>query len=161
MPAPANRPLRLIDGAGNGAAPRVRRTAGVTFWAETLFITTERAHQFIDLTAEVTAVVRRSGVQQGWVSVFSKHTTAAVLINEDDPRLFEDMSQLLDRLAAAGPQYQHPDNGHAHCQHLVLSSSEHIPIAAGSPDLGTWQRIFFLELDRSRDRQVVVQVFGA
>jgi len=52
-------------------------------------------------------------------------------------------------------------NGHAHCQHLLIGGSENIPVADGRPDLGRWQRIFLLELDRARDRQLVVQVFGA
>jgi secondary thiamine-phosphate synthase enzyme len=52
-------------------------------------------------------------------------------------------------------------NGHAHCQHLLIGASENIPVAEGRLDLGRWQRIFLLELDRPRDRQLVVQVFGA
>jgi secondary thiamine-phosphate synthase enzyme len=52
-------------------------------------------------------------------------------------------------------------NGHSHCQHLLIGASENIPVADGRLDLGRWQRIFLLELDRPRDRQLVVQVFGA
>jgi secondary thiamine-phosphate synthase enzyme len=120
-------------------------------------------------------VVERSGVDQGWVSAFSKHTTAAVIIQENEPLLLADLSALLDRLAAEGAAYGHNDlsrrtgamepdecaNGHAHCQHLLLGSSENIPVAAGRLDLGRWQRIFLLELDRPRSRRLTVQVFGA
>jgi secondary thiamine-phosphate synthase enzyme len=85
------------------------------------------------------------------------------------------MGNMLERLSAAAGIYQHNDltrrvgemepdecaNGHAHCQHLLLGGSENIPIADGRMELGRWQRIFLLELDRPRDRQLVVQVFGA
>jgi secondary thiamine-phosphate synthase enzyme len=81
---------------------------------------------------------------------------------------------MLERLSGADAPYGHNDftirtvnmhadecaNGHAHCQHLLLSSSQSVPLADGQLDLGEWQRIFFLELDRPRDRQLVVQVFG-
>jgi secondary thiamine-phosphate synthase enzyme len=85
------------------------------------------------------------------------------------------MGAMLERLSTSGGVYQHNDlsrrtgemdpeecaNGHAHCQHLLIGSSENIPVADGGLDLGRWQRIFLLELDRPRNRQLVVQVFGA
>ena len=136
---------------------------------------TAGARQFVDVTDQISSVVERSGVQQGWVSAFSKHTTAAVIIQENEPLLLEDLSALLGRLAAEGASYGHNDlsrrsgpmepdecaNGHAHCQHLLLGSGENIPVAEGRLDLGRWQRIFLLELDRPRQRQLTVQVFGA
>jgi secondary thiamine-phosphate synthase enzyme len=120
-------------------------------------------------------VVSRSKVSQGWVSVFSKHTTASVVIQENEPLLLQDMQSLLERLSSSKGDYEHNDlarragemdpeecaNGHAHCQHLLLGSSENIPVADGRMDIGRWQRIFLLELDRSRDRHLIVQVFGA
>ena len=147
----------------------------MTFWAETLEITTLAARQFVDVTDQVADVVQRSGVRQGWVSAFSKHTTAAVIIQEKEPLLLEDLSALLDRLAGPAGVYGHNDmsrrtgamepdecaNGHAHCQHLLLGSSENIPVADGRLDLGRWQRIFLLELDRPRQRHLTIQVFGA
>jgi secondary thiamine-phosphate synthase enzyme len=165
----------VIDGPGRAPQARVRRVGGLTFWAETLEIRTVSARQFIDITAQVEAIVRRSGVSQGWVGAFSKHTTAAVVIQENEPLLLQDMNALLERLSSSGGTYEHNDlsrrtgpmepeecaNGHAHCQHLLLGSSENIPIAEGDLELGRWQRIFLLELDRGRDRRVVVQVFGA
>jgi secondary thiamine-phosphate synthase enzyme len=127
------------------------------------------------VTEQVASVVRRSAVSQGWVSVFSRHTTAAVVIQENEPLLLKDMDTMLERLSAASGTYEHNDlsrrvgemdpeecaNGHAHCQHLLLGSSENIPVDGGRLDLGRWQRIFLLELDRARNRQLVVQVFGA
>jgi secondary thiamine-phosphate synthase enzyme len=84
------------------------------------------------------------------------------------------MQSLLERLSSSKGDYEHNDlgrrvgemdpdecaNGHAHCQHLLLGTSENIPVAEGRMDIGRWQRIFLLELDRARDRHLVVQVFG-
>ncbi len=171
----SNPAFRLLDETDDQAGARVRRIGGLTLWAETLAFRTTAAREFLDVTDQVAAVVRRSRISQGWVSAFSKHTTAAVVLQENEPLLLQDMGGVLERLAAAAGVYQHNDlsrrtgemdpdecaNGHAHCQHLLLSSSESIPVAEGRLDLGRWQRIFLLELDRGRDRQLVVQVFGA
>jgi secondary thiamine-phosphate synthase enzyme len=170
-----NPAFRLLDEADDHAGARVRRIGGLTLWAETLAFRTSAAREFLDVTEQVAAVVRRSKVSQGWVSVFSKHTTAAVVLNENEPLLLEDLGAMLERLSTAGGVYQHNDlarrtgemdpaecaNGHAHCQHLLIGGSENIPVAEGRLDLGRWQRVFLLELDRPRDRQLVVQVFGA
>jgi secondary thiamine-phosphate synthase enzyme len=170
-----NPAFHLLEDGDDHPDARVRRIGGLTLWAETLDFRTASARQFLDVTEQVAAVVRRSRVSQGWVSVFSKHTTAAVVLNENEPLLLEDLGAMLERLSAAGGVYQHNDlsrrtgemdpeecaNGHAHCQHLLIGASENIPVADGRPDLGRWQRIFLLELDRPRDRQLVVQVFGA
>ncbi len=170
-----NPAFRLLDDVDEPAGARVRRVGGLVFWAETLAFRTAAAREFIDVTEEVIAVLRRSRVIQGWVSVFSKHTTAAVVLNENEPLLLQDMGAMLERLSAAAGLYQHNDlsrrtgqmdqdecaNGHAHCQHLLIGGSENIPVADGRLDLGRWQRIFLLELDRPRDRRLVVQVFGA
>jgi secondary thiamine-phosphate synthase enzyme len=169
-----NPAFRLLEDDDQAGA-RVRRIGGLTLWAETLDVRTSAPREFLDVTDQVAAVVRRSRVSQGWVSVFSKHTTAAVVLNENEPLLLEDMGAMLERLSTAGGIYQHNDlsrrtgamdpeecaNGHAHCQHLLIGGSENIPVAGGGLDLGRWQRIFLLELDRPRDRQLVVQVFGA
>lgn len=170
----SNPVFKVLDGPDANRGPRVRRAGGLTFWAETLEVRTAAGQQFIDITDQVAAVVQRSQVSQGWVSVFSKHTTAAVLLQENEPLLLQDMTAMLERLSSASGPYEHNDlerrsgpmdpeecaNGHAHCQHLLLGSSENIPVAAGQMDLGRWQRIFLLELDRARDRRLVVQVFG-
>jgi secondary thiamine-phosphate synthase enzyme len=170
-----NPAFRLVDDPDENAGARVRRVGGLTLWAETLRFRTSAAREFIDVTDQVAAVVRHSEVSQGWVSVFSKHTTAAVVVNENEPLLLQDMGAMLERLSATAATYEHNDlsrrkgemdadecaNGHSHCQHLLIGGSENIPVAEGRLDLGRWQRIFLLELDRPRDRQLVVQVFGA
>ncbi len=142
--------------------------------AETLDYATELGPQFIDITEEVRAVVERAGIVAGQVTVFSKHTTAAVVVNEHEPLLLHDMARTLSRLAPADDYYEHndfsirtvnveenePPNGHSHCQHLFLGASETLPIADGQMVLGRWQSIFLVELDCARPRSVLVQVMG-
>ena len=139
-----------------------------------LSIDTVRAPQFIDITDRVWEVVRDAQVQTGFVVVFSQHTTAAIKISENEPLLLHDMEEFLEKIAARDGYYQHNDfsvrtvnmtedecpNGHAHCQHLILGSSETIPIVGGKMPFGPWQRLFLVELDRPRTREVVVQVLG-
>jgi secondary thiamine-phosphate synthase enzyme len=146
----------------------------VAFAAETLTIETPGAPEFVDLTPDVERVVAASGARCGQVTVFSRHTTAAIKINEAEPLLLDDMRDFLSRVAPPEASYRHNDfsvrtvnmcegecaNGHAHCQHLLLSTSETIPIVDGRLALGIWQRVFLLELDRARPRQVIVQVVG-
>ncbi len=137
-------------------------------------ITTARAPQFLDITEEVEKFVAESGVQEGIVFVFSCHTTAAVRINENEPLLLRDLEEFLKRLAPRDLYYCHNDfsirthnmtpdecpNAHAHCQHLLLGASEAVPIVGGKLFLGKWQRIFLVELDRPREREVLLQVVG-
>ena len=136
---------------------------------------TEGASKFHDITADVAAAVKSSGVRDGLVHVYSTHTTAAIRINENEELLLRDFERFLERVAPAGDgAYEHddlhrrtgispdePQNGHAHCRHLLLSSSETLPIVGGAIVLGKWQRIFLVELCSQRNREVVVQVVGA
>ncbi len=132
------------------------------------------APQFMDITADVREIVDRSGIQEGSVVIFSRHTTAAVKINENEPLLLQDMAYFLKRIAPREAPYRHNDfavrtanmtedecpNGHSHCQHLLMTTSETIPISDGELMLGRWQTLFLIELDRPRNREVIVQVQG-
>ena len=141
---------------------------------ECLLIRTQSAPQFVDLTDRVQKIVDESGIRCGQVVVFSKHTTAAIRINEAEPELLQDFIGFLERVAPETALYRHNDftvrtvnmtdnecaNAHAHCRHLLLSTSETIPLVDGELCLGTWQRIFLVELDHPRERSVIVQVIG-
>jgi isopentenyl-diphosphate Delta-isomerase len=134
---------------------------------------TGQAGEFIDITDDVSDVLRASGARRGLVHVYSAHTTAAVRVNENEPLLLADFRRFLSAVAPAGG-YEHDDmsrragvppdepvNGHAHCQHLLLGASETVPIVDGRLALGRWQRLFLVELCSPRDRHVMVQVLGA
>ncbi len=139
-----------------------------------LSLNTKTAPEFIDITDGVEDFVRDSQVLNGFALVYSKHTTAAIKINENEPLLLKDMEDFLDRVASRNGHYQHNDfsirtvnvtedecpNGHAHCQHLLLGTSETIPIIDGQLQFGRWQRLFLVELDMPRPREVLVQILG-
>jgi secondary thiamine-phosphate synthase enzyme len=152
----------------------IEAAAGMRVHRTTIRRIAVRAPEFIDITDEVRAAVEASGVQEGSVTVFSRHTTAAVKINENEPLLLRDMARFLECAAPPEGEYRHNDfavrtanmtedecpNGHAHCQHLMLSASETVPVIGGKPALGRWQSVFLVELDRPREREVVIQVLG-
>jgi isopentenyl-diphosphate delta-isomerase len=155
--------------------PRLRcRTALREPHTVRLAYRTEEAGQFVDITDDVEAAVRAARVDRGLVHVYSQHTTAAIRINENEPLLLADFRRLLERVAPAGDgAYEHDDltrragvppdeplNGHSHCRHLFLSSSESVPVTNGRLELGTYQRIFLIELCHARTRCVTVQVLG-
>jgi secondary thiamine-phosphate synthase enzyme len=141
-------------------------------------LVTERPSQLIDVTDDVRGAVERSEVENGMVLVYSPHTTCAVVINELESGFLEDFADFLAEVAPAqGRYYRHDDlsirtqgieedtadfaNGHSHIRAgMLASSSQSIPIVDGSLLLGTWQRVFFCELDRSRPRKVFIQVIG-
>ena len=144
--------------------------------SHTLMFQTGEAPHFIDLTPTVGELVHHAKVQSGMVHIFSKHTTTAIAVNESEPLLLSDMRDLLERLIPSTRYYRHDDmairtvnlpfgieekaNGYAHCQSLFLGGSYHFPLLNGCLDLGQWQRIFLVELDGSRMREVVVQISG-
>ena len=140
----------------------------------TVRLNTSRSPEFVDITDQVCNAIQDSKVWAGFAVVYSRHTTAAIIINEMEPLLLRDMERFLEDLAPRDNYYQHNDfsirtvnmaqdefpNGHAHCQHLMLGTSETIPILDGRPQFGQWQRIFLVELDRPRNREFLVQILG-
>ena len=137
-------------------------------------VKTAKAPEFIDITEKVCELVEQSQVLSGFVVVYSRHTTAAIKINENEPLLLGDMEKFLESMASRNGYYGHNDfsirtvnmtedecpNGHAHCAHLLMSTSEAIPVIDGELGMGPWQRIFLVELDSPRPRQVTVQFIG-
>ena len=130
-----------------------------------------------DITDEVNEAVRTSGVKDGIACVYSPHTTCCVRVNEFESGFFEDFAAMLRRLVPAEAYYAHDDwdkrtenicpedmdvgNGHSHCMAMLLGTAgESVPIRDGVLQLGQWQRVLFIELDRERDRRWLVQVVG-
>ena len=145
-----------------------------TFRHATVRIETQHPTQFVDLTDEVTAVVTDSRIHTGLVNVQGLHTTTAIIVNEHDAPLLSDVAELLERIAPQDGFYRHDNvglrnsncvladrpNGHSHCRALLLAPSVTLNIAGGRVQLGTWQRIFVVELDGPRTRSVSVVAIG-
>jgi len=133
-----------------------------------LEIDTSEPIQFIDLTDQVNDYLREIGMHDGNVVIFSRHTTAAIRINEAEELLLQDFKRMLQRICPPEHDYDHNDmsrrkppiapderpNAHSHCMHLLLSTSETVPVVNSKLALGTWQRLFLVELDGPRHREV-------
>jgi secondary thiamine-phosphate synthase enzyme len=126
-----------------------------------LKIRTTKKYEVLDITRQVADAVRTEQVTDGLCCVFVPHTTAAVVINEnDDMQIGLDLLDALDKLVPEG-MWRHDkvdNNGAAHLKAAILGPSETLPIHNGRLALGTWQAVMLVELDGPRDRRVVVSV---
>jgi secondary thiamine-phosphate synthase enzyme len=141
---------------------------------ETLDFHTDQPLQFIDITDKIHDLVSQSGITNGIINVQSMHTTAAIVVNENEPFLLQDMRQTLERLAPKNGEYLHNDfsirtvnmsededqNGDAHCKALFLPTSVCLNVSKGHFILGLWQRIFLIELDHARPRKISITILG-
>lgn len=139
----------------------------------TTVLSTAQKTQTIDITQQVTSAVYHSEVKNGLATVFCRHTTAGVIINECEPGLSQhDIPKMLeqivpaydcqhDKTAAGHTKVGERANGRNHLQSIILSSSQTIPIKDGELALGRWQNIMFIELDGPRpQREIMIQIIG-
>lgn len=143
----------------------------------TLTYNTQKSLDIVDITDDVERVLLESGVTSGLVNIYTRHTTTTIKINEHEDGFFEDFRRFCRQFAPASGDYKHNDlsvrdpktlcdgeeclNGHSHVlQMFVGTASEHVPVVDGKLQLGRWQRVLFLELDRAKERQVMVTVMG-
>ena len=119
--------------------------------------------EMIDITAEVRDAIRASGVKDGIALVHCPHTTAAVVVNENaDPDVGRDILAVYERLVPRRGDYRHAEgNSQAHVLSTLAGGGPTLPVEDGRPALGTWQGVFFVELDGPRKREVWVTVVGA
>jgi secondary thiamine-phosphate synthase enzyme len=127
---------------------------------KTLRVKTNKRTELIDVTREVEAAVRESGVRSGVCYVYVPHTTAAVTINEHaDPDVASDVEDVFDRLVPHKGAYRHGEgNSDSHVKAVLTGSSKVIFVENGKLVLGTWQGIFFCEFDGPRDRRLHVKI---
>ena len=124
-------------------------------------INTNRNFEIIDITSKINEVI---DVENGIISIFSKHSTSAIVVNENESGLLNDLEFTLNNLITDKFTYQHDridDNAKSHLKSFLLSSSECLPIKNGRLDLGTWQSVFFIELDGPRhSRTISLTIIG-
>lgn len=138
-----------------------------------LEIDTEPGINIYNITAQIKSVLSSVSIQNGHVLLFSRHTTTALAVNEDEERLLEDIKKYLQKLAPESDKYLHNDlhlrpnippdepmNAHSHLMAMTLSNSEMIPVVDGNLFLGTYQSILFFELDGARKRTLFCQICG-
>lgn len=124
-------------------------------------INTNRNFEIIDITSKINELI---DVESGIISIFSRHSTSAIVVNENESGLLSDLEFTLNNLITDKFTYQHDridDNAKSHLKSFLLSSSECLPIKNGRLDLGTWQSVFFIELDGPRHgRTISLTIMG-
>jgi len=122
---------------------------------------------FVNITPQVEAAVKDSGVQEGLCLVNSMHITSSVFINDDEPGLHEDYARWLEQLAPFDPspqRYHHnrtgEDNGDAHHKRQVMGREVVVAITNGQLDFGRWEQIFYGEFDGNRAKRVLIKIIG-
>ena len=136
---------------------------------ETFAIETRTRTEIVDLTERVMTLVRKLGIREGLVHVFSMHTTCTLFLNEYQHALLDDIQSYLARIVPADGPWRHNDPAHsdcdrmnadAHLRALLLGHSLTLQVSGGEVVLGTWQRVLMCELDGPRVRSLRVQVQG-
>ena len=141
---------------------------------ETISLETKESFDIIDITERIKRFVQESKIENGLINIQTLHTTAKIFVNENEPELLKDIKNHLEKLAPKKNEYYHDDfnvrtvnmcenecaNGHSHCKAIHLPTSVSLNIVFNKLQLGAWQRILFIELDRARKRKVGIQVIG-
>ena len=133
----------------------------------TILVSTCKEGEILNLTPQVTALLRESGVTEGIVSLFVQHSTAALSTIEYEPGVIAELTRALAVLAPDAAEYAHntkwgDGNGRSHVKAALVGPSLVIPVAKGRLCCGTWQQIVLLELDvnAGRDRTVICTIMG-
>ena len=134
-------------------------------YREELWFETKTRRAYLNITQQVEAAVKKSGVHEGIVLVNAMHITASVYINDDEPGLLKDYDQFLDRLVPQDAIYRHnetgEDNGDAHIKRQLMGREVVVAITEGRLDFGPWEQIFYGEFDGQRRKRVLVKVIGS
>jgi len=138
----------------------------MTVITKNLQIMSKSENDILDITDQVSKIVKESKVENGAVIVFVVGSTAAITTMEYEPGLQKDFPEMLSRLAPKGVEYAHDNtwhdgNGHSHVRASLIGPSLTIPIIDSRLTLGTWQQIVLVEMDtRPRERKIIIQVLG-
>ena len=131
---------------------------------EYLWFNTKERRALLNITDTVEGLVKQSGVQEGLCLISAMHITAGIWVNDDEEGLWDDLWELLERLAPSGKPYKHhltgEDNGDAHLKRTLVGSQATLPITKGRLDLGPWEQVFYAEFDGKRKKRVVVKILG-
>jgi secondary thiamine-phosphate synthase enzyme len=135
---------------------------------------TKKLFDIIDVTDEIITFIENSEINNGLINIQTMHTTAMLILNENEPLLLEDIKNSLENIASSKIDYKHDNfdlrtvnmcnneckNGHSHCKAIHLSPNITLNLINKILQIGEWQRILFIELDSARDRRLQVQIIG-
>jgi len=134
------------------------------FHTEYLTFRTKRHREYINITQQVEAALKKSGISEGMILVSAMHITASVYVNDAEEGLIQDIDEWLERLAPTGPNYRHhrtgESNGDAHLKNLLMHHQVIIPVTDGKLDFGPWQQVYYAEFDGQRSKRVIIKVMG-
>jgi secondary thiamine-phosphate synthase enzyme len=133
-------------------------------YTEYLTFHTKKHREYVHITPQVEAAVKKSGVREGLCFVSPMHITAAVYVNDNESGLLQDIDEWLEKLAPFRQDYKHhhtgEDNADSHLKAMLLHHETTLPITNGKLDLGTWQRVFYAEFDGQRSKRVIIKILG-
>jgi len=133
---------------------------------EYLAFNTKGRRDYINITRDVEAILKRSGIKEGLCLVNAMHITASVYINDAESGIIQDFDDFLEKLAPHEPisQYRHnrtgEDNADAHIKRTVMGREVVIAVTEGRLDFGTWEQIYYGEFDGTRNKRVLVKIIG-
>jgi secondary thiamine-phosphate synthase enzyme len=134
------------------------------FHTEYLTFNTEKHREYVHITPQVDAALKKSGIREGIILVSAMHITAGVYVNDNESGLIEDIDKWLEELAPFREDYRHhqtgEDNGDSHLKSMLVHHQVIVPVTNGKLDLGTWQRVFYAEFDGQRNKRVLIKVMG-
>jgi len=137
----------------------------MTSYRKELTFNTKTRRAIVNITPQVEAALRESGVQEGLVLINAMNITASVFINDHESGLHRDYERWLEGLAPEKPhsQYDHngyEDNADAHLKRSLMGRESVVAITGGQLDFGTWEQIFYYEFDGKRNKRVLIKIIG-
>jgi secondary thiamine-phosphate synthase enzyme len=134
------------------------------FLTEYLTFRTKNHREYINITPQVEAALKKSGIGEGMILVSAMHITAGVYVNDAESGLIQDIDAWLEGLAPFKQDYKHhqtgEDNGDSHLKSLIIHHEVIVPVTKGKLDFGPWQQIYYAEFDGQRPKRVIVKVMG-
>jgi secondary thiamine-phosphate synthase enzyme len=131
---------------------------------EYLSFQTRQKKEILNITSRLEEILGQSGVQEGLMLVNPMHITASVFVNDAESGLYQDIQEMLERLAPEGRPYHHhqtgEDNGDAHLKRILLGQQVVLAITKGRLDFGPWEQVHYAEFDGQRKKRVVVKIIG-
>jgi secondary thiamine-phosphate synthase enzyme len=133
-------------------------------FTEYLVFKTRQRQEIIKITAQLDALLAKSGIQEGLMLVNPMHITASVYVNDAEPGLYQDILEKLEELAPHGKPYKHhhtgEDNGDAHLKRQLLGQQVVLAVTKGRLDFGPWEQVHYAEFDGQRPKRVIVKIIG-
>ncbi|HEY5615982.1 MAG TPA: secondary thiamine-phosphate synthase enzyme YjbQ [Bacteroidota bacterium] len=129
-----------------------------------LWFNTKKHREYINITPDVEAILKKSGIKEGMILVSAMHITASVYVNDAESGLIQDIDEWLEGLAPFNANYRHhrtgETNGDSHLKSLLMHHEVILPVTDGKLDFGPWQQVYYAEFDGQRKKRVIVKVMG-